>query len=214
MLIIKYINVGFFITMFVLIDIIVSTLYYFIKFISYGFIYISYFFYKFLQYESTGFLIISRFVYLFIRYVVLGTITPFVIISRIFIKINEINEKMLAKQQMEQEKKALAKERNRIIKEENKKRLEELKQKEKEKEKQAKKEAKEKEKQRTKADIYINENVVLEKKSFSDYLNDIFLNIGKLPSKIKEVFTNNRFIKNCTDFLFSMHRLPFTDARP
>lgn len=196
---IKYINVGFFITLFVLIDIIISTIYYFIKFVTIGFMYSSLYVYYFIKYFLIGFIIFSKIVYHFIRYVLIGVASPFVILIRIFIKLNEINEKMLAKKQLEQEKKLAAKERNRQIKEENRKRLEELKIKEKEqaeKVKQERREAREKERERTKADIYINENVTLEKKSFKENLNDFFLKLGTIPKKIKNIFTNNRFVKN------------------
>ena len=196
---IKYINVGFFITLFVLIDIIISTIYYFIKFVTIGFMYSSLYVYYFIKYFLIGFIIFSKIVYHFIRYVLIGVASPFVILIRIFIKLNEINEKMLAKKQLEQEKKLAAKERNKQIKEENRKRLEELKIKEKEqaeKVKQERREAREKERERTKADIYINENVTLEKKSFKENLNDFFLKIGTIPKKIKNIFTNNRFVRN------------------
>ena len=116
----KYINIGFFVTLFVLIDIVVSSLYYFFKMISYLFLYLSYFVYKFIKYIFIGFVVSSRFVYLFIKYVVFGFAFPIVLIVRGIIKVNEINEKMRAKQQMEQEKKIAAKERNRQIKEKKK----------------------------------------------------------------------------------------------
>ncbi len=189
---IKYVNVGFFITLFVLIDIVVSTFSYFIKLISYVFLYLSYFWYKLLKYAFIGFVVISRFVYLFIKYVVFGFVYPIIIISRLFIKLNEINNKMLEKQQLQQEMKAAARERNRQIDEENKKRLAENRKKEKEAIAKKKEELKEK----RKADIYINENVVLEKKKFADHINDLFMSIGNIPKKIKNIFTNNRFAKN------------------
>ena len=113
----KYINVGFFITLLVLIDIVVSTVYYFVKLISYGLIYFAYFEYKFLKFIFIGFVVISRWLYRFIRYVILGATFPFIIIFNALIKLNEINEKMYAKQQMEQERKKLAKENNRKINE-------------------------------------------------------------------------------------------------
>ncbi len=190
--IIKYINVGFFITLFVFIDIVVSTIMYFIKFLSYLFLYLSYFWYRFLKYSFIGFIVVSRLLYLFIKYVTFGFIFPFVLIGRAFIKLNEINNKMIQKQQLEQEKKAAAKERNRQIEEENKKRLAENRKREKEEIARKKEELKEK----RKADIYINENVVLEKKGFSDHINDLFVSIGNIPKKIKGLITNNRFIKD------------------
>ena len=96
---IKYINVGFFITLFVFIDIVVSTFLYFIKFVSYIFLYLSYFVYKFIKYSFIGFVTISRLVYLFIKYVIFGFAFPFVIIVRGFIKLNDINNKMIQKKQ-------------------------------------------------------------------------------------------------------------------
>ena len=189
---IKYVNVGFFITLFVLIDIVVSTFSYFIKLISYVVLYLSYFWYKFLKYAFIGFVVCSRYIYLFIKYVVFGVIYPIIIVSRLLIKLNEINNRMLEKQQLEQERKAAARERNRQIEEENKKRLAENRKKEKE----AIAKKKEEQKEKRKADIYINENVVLEKKKFSDHINDLFMSIGNIPKKLKETFTNNRFAKN------------------
>ena len=189
---IKYVNVGFFITLFVLIDIVVSTFSYFIKLISYVVLYLSYFWYKFLKYAFIGFVVCSRYIYLFIKYVVFGFIYPIIIVSRLLIKLNEINNRMLEKQQLEQERKAAARERNRQIEEENKKRLAENRKKEKE----AIAKKKEEQKEKRKADIYINENVVLEKKKFSDHINDLFMSIGDIPKKIKNIFTNNRFAKN------------------
>ena len=195
----KYINIGFFITLFTLIDIIVTAIYYFVKFVLMGLLWLSFVDYKIVRYILLGFLVISRMLYRFIRYVALGIAFPFVLLARAFVKLNEINEKIIAKQQLEQEKKAAARERNRQIKEENRKRLEELKIKEKEREeqrKQERKEAREREKEKAKADIYINENVTLEKKGFKEHLNDAFLAIGRIPTKIKALFTDNRFVKN------------------
>ena len=190
--IIKYINVGLFITLFVFIDIVVSTIYYFIKLLSYSFLYLSYYLYKFIKNVFIGFVVISKFVYLFIKYVVLGIAYLFVILFRGFAKLNEINNKMIQKQQMEQEKKAAAEERNKKIEEENRKRLLEKRKKEKEDNQRKKEELKEK----RKADIYINENVVIEKKKLSDHINDAFVFLGNIPKKIKSYFSNNRFVKN------------------
>lgn len=205
--IIKYINVGFFITLFILIDILVSTLYYFLKLLSYLFMYISYFIYKILKYDFLcclfifklikcfikyvifGFIVISRYIYLFIRYVGIGFIFPILLIRKLILIINDINEKMLEKQKLEQEKKIASKERNNKIKEENKKRLQELKLKEKD-------ELNKKKKENSKEDVYINDKVTLEKKSINDYINSFFLAIGSIPKKIKNLFTNNRFVRD------------------
>ena len=175
-----------------LIDIIVSTIFYFLKIISYGLLFLSYIWYRFLKYTFFGFFVLCRYVYIFIKYVVYGFIFPFVLLVKAFIKLDDLNNKMLEKQKLEKEKRESARERNRQIDEENKKRLADIKKKEKE-ELQKKKEAL-KEKQKT--DIYINENVVIEKKKFSDYINAFFISIGNIPKKIKNIFTNNRFIKD------------------
>lgn len=189
---IKYINVGFFITLFVFIDIIVSTFIYFIKFLSFGFIYLSYFIYKFIKYFIIGFLYSCRLVYLFIKYIIYGFAFIFVLMFNLIKKLNVINQKMLEKQQLEQQMKAAAKERNKQIEEENKKRL--IENRKKEKEEIARK--KEEQKEKRKADIYINENVVIEKKKFSDYINTFLTSIGNIPKKIKNALKNNRFVKD------------------
>ena len=195
----KYINVGFFFTLFIFINIIITSLYYFFKFVIFGFIYLSVFVYNFIRYIFLGFLIICKLFYRFIRYIFIGFLAPFVMLYRAFIKLNKSREKVVAKRQLQQQKRTVAKERNRQIKEENRKRLEELKIKEKEvqeKKKQERKEALKKEREKSKTDIYINENITLEKKKLADYLNDFFLAIGRIPSKIKSLFKNNSFVKN------------------
>ena len=196
---IKYFNVGLFLSIFVFIDIIITTLYYFIKFVMIGFTYLSYLVYLFIKYVSFGFLVTSRYLYRFVRYVGYGVAFPFVILFRAFVKLDQINQRMLEKQQAEQERRAAARERNRQIDEENRKRLAEIKLREKEeadRKKQEQKEAREKAKEKLKADIYINENVVIEKKKLSDYINAFFASIGTIPKKIKSKFSNNTFVKN------------------
>lgn len=176
--------------------------------------FISYIFYRFLRYCGIGFLtlshfvglgfmVISRFVYIFIKYVGIGFISPFVYIVIWLKKLFKYNAKMRAiraqqakKRAEEAKERALAKERNRQIEEENKKRLAEIKAKEKEEIEKKKQELKQQRKDKTKAEVYINENVTIEKKKLSDYINSAFMAIGKLPKKIKEKFSNNRFAKN------------------
>ena len=189
---IRYVNIGIFFTLFGLINIIVTSIFSFFKFSFYGFVYLSYCLYKLLKYIFNTFLIICFCVYRFIKYVFIGFISPFVIVFRIFNKLDKLNNK----RQLEQEERLIAKEKNQEILEENKRRLAELKEKEKfelEQKKQLEKEAKEKQRQ---ADIYINENVVIEKKKLSDYINAFFTFLGKIPLKIKKVFTNNSFTRN------------------
>lgn len=190
----KYINIGFFITLFTFINIVITTLYYFIKFVGYGFLVLSSFVYKFVKYAGFGFLVFSTFVYHFVRYVGFGIAFPFVLIGRSLVKLNKINDRMLARQQAEQEKKNAARERNKQIREENRRRLEELRAKEREEElakRQEIKEAKD-----NKADIYINKNVKIEKKKFSDHINSFFMAIGSIPKKIKNAFANISFVKD------------------
>lgn len=176
--------------------------------------FISYIFYRFLRYCGIGFLTISRFVglgfmvisyfvYHFIKYVGIGAVAPFVYIVLWLKKLFKYNAKMRAKRAIQAKKKAeeakeraLARERNRQIEEENKKRLAEIKAKEKEEIEKKKQELKQQRKDKTKAEVYINENVTIEKKKLSDYINSAFMAIGKLPKKIKEKFANNRFAKN------------------
>ncbi len=190
----KYINIGFFITLLTFINIVITTLYYFIKFVGYGFLVLSSFVYKFVKYAGFGFLVFSTFVYHFVRYVGFGIAFPFVLIGRSLVKLNKINDRMLARQQAEQEKKNAARERNKQIREENRRRLEELRAKEREEElakRQEIKEAKD-----NKADIYINKNVKIEKKKFSDHINSFFMAIGSIPKKIKNAFANISFVKD------------------
>ncbi len=190
----KYINIGFFITLFTFINIVITTLYYFTKFVGYGFLVLSSFVYKFVKYAGFGFLVFSTFVYHFVRYVGFGIAFPFVLIGRSLVKLNKINDRMLARQQAEQEKKNAARERNKQIREENRRRLEELRAKEREEElakRQEIKKAKD-----NKADIYINKNVKIEKKKFSDHINSFFMAIGSIPKKIKNAFANISFVKD------------------
>lgn len=176
--------------------------------------YISYIFYRFLRYCGIGFLtishfvglgfmVISYFIYHFIKYVGIGVVAPFVYIVLWLKKLFKYNAKMRAKRAIQAKKRAeeakeraLARERNRQIEEENKKRLAEIKAKEKEEIEKKKQELKQQRKDKTKAEVYINENVTIEKKKLSDYINSAFMAIGKLPKKIKEKFANNRFAKN------------------
>ena len=190
----KYINIGFFITLFTFINIVITTLYYFTKFVGYGFLVLSSFVYKFVKYAGFGFLVFSTFVYHFVRYVGFGIAFPFVLIGRSLVKLNKINDRMLARQQAEQEKKNAARERNKQIREENRRRLEELRAKEREEELAKRQEIKET--KDNKADIYINKNVKIEKKKFSDHINSFFMAIGSIPKKIKNAFANISFVKD------------------
>lgn len=211
---IKYFNIGLFVTITTFINIIITTIYYFVKMIIWGFIYISYIFYRFIRYVGIGFLTLSHFVglgfmvpcyfvYRFIRYTAIGFIAPLVYLikwSKLLVKHNaKAKQKRAidaAKKAEEAKQRAIAKEQNRQIDEENKKRLAEIKAKEKEEADKKKQELKKQRKERTKAEVYINENVQIEKKKLADHINDLFMMIGKMPKKLKEKLGNNRFAKN------------------
>lgn len=195
----RYAAIGFFMICFVIIDIAVTIIYYLGRYLTFGFTIISYVVYKFIKYILYGFTIISYLVYHFIRYVCLGIIFPIVYFNDLFAKAAKVNIKKRAIRQAEIERKEAARERNRRIDEENKKRLAEIKNKEKEEadwRKEQAKEEKEKQKKRTKADIYINKDVVIEKKKLSDHINSFFEAIGNLPKNIKGKLKNISFVKN------------------
>ena len=188
----KFFNVGLFVTLFFLIDVILMAIYYFIKFVILGYVYLCKLVYRSIKYIWKGFILSSFYVFRFVRYVALGIAYPFVLIEKLFEITKKRQQKLAAKRQLSLEKRNLAKERNRIIQEENKRRLAEARLKEKEAlelKKQEKKEAKKK-------DIYINENVTLEKKKLSDRINDMFIAIGKIPTNIKNKIVNNQFARN------------------
>ena len=191
----RYVGLGLFVTLYVFIDIIITTLYLFIKFIGLIFVHCSYYVYRFLRYSYKGLLFISYFVYRFLRYSFLGVLSIVIAILRLFKKIALENEKQRQKQLIKKENERLAKERNQQIREENKKRLQEIKEKE-QIEINKKKEEEKKVRTTRKAEIYKNENVVIEKKKFSDYINSAFTAIGNVPKKIKDKIYNNSFAKN------------------
>ena len=186
-------------TCFVFINSIVTFLYYLGKFVIIGFTMISYYVFKMLKYIYHGFRFISYFVYRLLRYVGLGIMFPFVYFRDLYAKISKENLKKKEKKIAEIERREAARERNKRVEEENKQRLAEIKQKEKEeaeKKKQELKEARENQKKSSKTDIYINENMTLEHKKLSDYLNSFFMSFANIPKRIKEMFNNTSFMKN------------------
>lgn len=215
---VKYFNIGVFVTITTIINIVISTIYYFFKTIIISIIFVSWCIYRLIRYTILGFITLLKIIgkifmrlshvvglgfevicyvfYRFLRYTILGGLAPFIYFTHWIKKLIKYNARVRQRRALEAERraeeaknKAIAKERNRQIEEENKKRLAEIKAKEKEELKQQKKD-------KAKADIYINENVTIEKKKFADHLNDLFMAIGKVPRKIKEKFKNNRFTKN------------------
>jgi len=165
---IKYIGIGFFFTLYFFIDIVVSIVFNFVK------------------YLSIGFVIISRYVYRFLRYVWLGIALPSMALFKWLYKVSYDNKKASEQRKAEAIRKEEARNRNREIEEENRRRLQEIK----DNEKALKEKEKDELKKRTKAEVYINENVKLEKKTFADRINAVFLAIGNLPKTISDVVKN------------------------
>lgn len=159
--ILRYIGIGIFVTLYTFIDIVLTALYTFLKFIILGFVYVSYFVFCFLRYSLKG--VIAS---------IYGVIWLF--------------EKFIArkkKSSLENEEKAkLAKQRNDEIRKENELRLQKVR--------------KQQAVDNKKKDAYKNENVVIEKKKLSDYIEKLFLLIKKIPEAIADKFRNNMFVKN------------------
>jgi len=183
----KYFNVGLFFTIYIFAYIVVNFITLVIKGIIFTFICLSYGFYNLLKQAAKGFVFISYYVYRFIRYVGLGFAFPFVWLFLRFVDLNEINQKRSAKKELEQQQRALAKERNKQIEEENKKRLEEIRERERAEESRRRQE--ELNKKLEAKGVYINKDVTLERKSFSERISDFFKSIGDIPKKIKGLFS-------------------------
>lgn len=191
----RYVGLGLFVTLYVFIDVILTTLYLFIKFIVTIFIHCSYYVYRFLKYSYNGVVFISYLIFRFLRYSYLGVLAIGIAFVRLFKKLAIENEKQYKRQQIRKENERLARERNQQIREENKKRLQEIKEKE-QAEINKKKEEEKKARTSRKAEIYKNENVIIEKKKISDYINDALTLIGNVPKKIADKIHNNTFAKN------------------
>ena len=161
---IKYFCLGFFFSLYFLIDIIVSAITFFVK----GLL--------------LGIAVISRFVYLLIRYVSFGIIYPIILLFRGTVEgvrkthdkhVNKIAENAKLKQQVKMS--------NELTKEENKKRLAEA--------KKAERDAKIQEQLNKKEEnVYINENMKLEKKTLGDRfktISDKFKSMWENSSYVK-----------------------------
>lgn len=192
LLLCKYIGLGFFVTLYVFIDICVSTVYLFFKYLYLGFIYLSYFVYKVLKYDLKGLLFVSYLVFKLTRYVFIGLYTPIYAIYKLITYMNAKNKKARLRRQKELEKIKEAKEKNAHIIEENKKRLAEVK-------KIEKQEVEKKKNKKPKKEIYVNENMVLEKKKLSDHINDFFTSIISIPKKIKDKYNNTSIVRRARD---------------
>ncbi len=159
--IIKYFYVGFFMACTTIISLILTLVIYSIRWFLIGIAFLCYLVYKVFKYFFLG--IYGIYYYIF----------------RFFKKLSTENKKAIEKRALESEKKAIAREHNRQIEEENKKRLLEKKQ----QEKQAKELAKQEIKEKTKDDTYINENFKFEKKSFASKIDEFFAKIGSAFKK-------------------------------
>lgn len=177
LLLIKWLSLGFFFTMWVLISMVVTLV---------GAI---------LKYGSMGLLFFSFGVYKFQKSLILGITYPFTLLfkgnkksaSRKNNHVDQQKTEKALKLETKKLKKARELEEKQRKKEEN--RLAKIKQMEEKKERKKKQN-----------EVYINENAKIEKKSFGDKLNDALMAIGKVPQKlvqsIKNKFANSTFIKN------------------
>lgn len=164
-MLIKYCNIGLFFTLYYFIDIILRIITGFFK------------------YLFIGFVVICRYLYRFIRYVGMG------IASLLIVPINLIIKSIKNKKQKQQEllkKNEEAKARNKLIEEENKKRLKEVKKAEFE-------ELIEQQKSKNMAEDLNNNVKVSEKKTFGQKLNAL---VEKFNKKVKDWWANTPFAKN------------------
>lgn len=164
-MLIKYCNIGLFFTLYYFIDIVLRIITGLFK------------------YLFIGFVVICRYLYRFIRYVGMG------IASLLIVPINLIIKFIKNKKQKQQEflkKNEEAKERNKLIEEENKKRLKEVKKTEFE-------ELIEQQKNKNMAEDLNNNVKVSEKKTFGQKLNAL---VEKFNKKVKDWWANTPFAKN------------------
>lgn len=179
-----------------------------------GFIFLSYLIYlaviklpfKFIFYVLKGFVWISYIVYRFIRYVILGFIFPFVIIYEIiafvFSSIRNLYHRYQA--YVERIKTARLNKKKRLEEERAKKRaiLEKRKLEEKARKQRLKEEKLKKKRKRHKemTEVYVNENVKIEKKTFGERIDEFLRKIIVFPQKVKqkiiEKYNNSSFVKN------------------
>ena len=183
---IKHFNVGLFFTIYVFAYIVVYFLILVFKGVIYSFVLVSYLVFKIIRYVILGIWVFVYCFYRFIRYVILGFAFPFVYLFGLISKLRA--NKVINKQKDKQREKELTKERNKQIQEENAKRLQEIRRKEKEEEARKKQEAALKKEKKHEKELYLNENVKIERKPISSYINDFFKAFGAIPAKIKNKF--------------------------
>jgi type IV pilus assembly protein PilC len=141
---------------------------------------------RFSHYVKTGFTVLSFFVYKFFKYEVSGFVYALIIPPvRFFVAMNKRFDAYQIKKKEDDERKFQARRDEAIRKTAERIRKEE--------EKKAKRDAKMAERKRLKARgnvTYQNENVKIEKKKFADYINDVLVQVIKIPNNIKQFFVN------------------------
>jgi len=177
--IIRYFNVGLFFTIYLLANIIVSFILLETKGVLFTFISISYLFYSLLKHITNGYIVLCYFVYRYFRYVGLCIAIPFVLIKRGFDKLADVSKQRAEERLKKQQEREELKEKNRLIQEENQKIIEEQRQKELEEELNKRIEEK---------DAYYTETIKIEKRKFSDVINDWLNKLAEIPKNIKKYF--------------------------
>lgn len=198
--------IGVFTTIWTFSSVLFATVTNFVKYFLYGIIYISLLFYegtgKFFRDFIYGFIVVSFGVFKFFKYFVYGTYYPFVIIND---GIRKIEAKNAAKNEEKRNRKKLEKERKQNI--ERDKRLAREKALEKRVKDRVAKEEKIKadkkaaaEKRKKDREVFINENVKIEKQDFKSKLKQFKVVLKNLPisskENLKKWYENLSFVKN------------------
>lgn len=215
---IKYFSLGFFFTLYCVINAGIGIVVFIGKYCLKGVITCFYLLTIFLRLFIKGFIFISFIVYKFIKYLVFGLIFPIVliyngiaaIINKIRLLIVKTKEKNKHKIEVKaKEKQIRLEEKQRIAEKRREEKLHfaEIKRKEKlEKEKKReeatikKQEEIAERKKKRQTDVYVNENIKIEKKNFATKINDFMVLLAGLPVIIKKFFVskyeNSTFVKN------------------
>jgi len=176
--ILRYVGLGYFITLYVFIDIFLTTLYMFIKFIVLIYIYCSYYVYRFAQYSLKGIVLMCYFAYRIVNYSYLGVLSIVLDIGNALGITDSIVE--------------TTDEHNKLIREENKKRLEIMRSKEL-RELYEQQEARRLEQEQM---FQNKEPVVEEEKGFAATLNKLFMYIASIPKRISAKLYSEPYVEN------------------
>ena len=202
---VNYFLLGFFVLFYVLIDVALTTVVYTLTFIlktllysctgSYYFLYINlkWMYILILKYPFKGFIVISYLSYKLVYYFLYSIFVTLNYISLMMKKYIEKNKELSKLKKEEAERKYEEKKRELELKRDERfKKEEELKNK--------RLEIIEERKRKRELDTYQNENVVIEKKTFGDKLNDGLQTIINVPAnfikKINNSYNNSTFVKN------------------